>query len=130
MIVQRGRRYMGMTIEGERVPAWAQRTLDSLSNMREDATVAKSTMPGTLRIGAIPTTLPVAAYLTAPCLSAYPNIRYTLSSLTADAIAGQLDQFELDLGLTYLDDKVIEGFEKLRSEERRVGKECRSRWSP
>jgi hypothetical protein len=70
-------------------------------------------MTGTLRIGAIPTTLPVAAYLTAPCLSAYPNIRYTLSSLTADAIASQLDQFELDLGLTYLDDKVIEGFEKL-----------------
>ena len=24
----------------------------------------------------------------------------------------------------------IDGFEKLRSEERRVGKECRSRWSP
>jgi hypothetical protein len=55
----------------------------------------------------------VAAFLTAPCFSAYPNIRYTLSSLTADAIAGQLDQFELDLGLTYLDDTVIEGFEKL-----------------
>jgi len=113
MIVQRGRRYLGLTAEGERVLAWAQQTLASLSHMREDASVAKSTMSGTLRLGAIPTTMTVAAFLTGPCFAAYPNIRYTLSSLTADAIVAELDRFELDLGLTYLDDKVIEGFEKL-----------------
>jgi DNA-binding transcriptional LysR family regulator len=113
MIVQRGRRYIGFTIEGERVLAWAQQTLASLSYMREDASVAKTTMTGTLRVGAIPTTMTVAAFLTGPCYAAYPNIRYTLSSLTADAIVSQLDHFELDLGLTYLDDEVIEGFEKL-----------------
>jgi DNA-binding transcriptional LysR family regulator len=113
MIVQRGRRYLGLTAEGERVLVWAQQTLASLSYMREDATAAKSSMSGTLRIGAIPTTMTVAALLTAPCIAAYPNIRYVLSSLTADAIVAQLDQFELDLGLTYLDDNVIEGFEKL-----------------
>jgi hypothetical protein len=81
--------------------------------MREDASAAKTTMTGTLRVGAIPTTMTVAAFLTGPCYAAYPNIRYTLSSLTADAIVSQLDHFELDLGLTYLDDEVIEGFEKL-----------------
>ena len=95
------------------VLVWAQQTLASLSYMREDATTAKSSMSGTLRIGAIPTTMTIAALLTAPCIAAYPNIRYVLSSLTADAIVAQLDQFELDLGLTYLDDTVIEGFEKL-----------------
>src|SRR5579862_3430063 len=36
MIVQRGRRFMGFTAEGERVLAWAQQTLASLSYMRED----------------------------------------------------------------------------------------------
>jgi DNA-binding transcriptional LysR family regulator len=113
MIVQRGRRFLGLTAEGERVLVWAQQTLASLSYMREDATAAKSSMSGTLRIGAIPTTMTIAALLTAPCIAAYPNIRYVLSSLTADAIVAQLDQFELDLGLTYLDDTVIEGFEKL-----------------
>ncbi len=114
MIVQRGRRFLGLTPEGERVLAWAQQTLASLAYMREDAASAKSSMTGTLRVGAIPTTMTVAAFLTGPCFSAYPNIRYTLSSLTADAIVNQLDQFELDIGLTYLDDTVIEGFEKLR----------------
>jgi DNA-binding transcriptional LysR family regulator len=113
MIVQRGRRFLGLTVEGERVLVWAQQTLASLSYMREDASAAKSSMSGTLRIGAIPTTMTVAAFLTGPCFAAYPNIRYTLSSLSAEAIVSQLDHFELDLGLTYLDDKVIEGFEKL-----------------
>jgi len=113
MIVQRGRRFMGLTIEGERVLVWAQQTLASLSNMREDASVAKSTRSGTLRIGAIPTTMTVSAFLTGPCRAAYPNIRYLLSSLSSEEIINQLDQFELDLGLTYLDDTVIEGFEKL-----------------
>src|SRR6202795_1598774 len=84
MIVQRGRRYMGLTLEGERVLAWAQQTLASLSHMREDASTAKSAMTGTLRVGAIPTTMTVVAFLTQPCFSAYPNIRYTLSPFTAD----------------------------------------------
>jgi DNA-binding transcriptional LysR family regulator len=113
MIVQRGRRFLGLTAEGERVLAWAQQTLSSLSHMREDATVAKTAMAGTLRMGAIPTTMTVAAFLTGACHAVYPNIRYTLSSLTADAIVSQLDQFELDLGLTYLDDTLVGGFEQL-----------------
>jgi DNA-binding transcriptional LysR family regulator len=114
MIVQRGRRFVGLTTEGERVLVWAQQTLDSLSHMREDAAVSKSTMTGTLRIGAIPTAMSVAAFLTAPCRAAYPNIRYELSSLSAETIVNQLDRFELDLGLTYLDDTAVEGFEMLR----------------
>jgi DNA-binding transcriptional LysR family regulator len=113
MIVQRGRRFVGLTIEGERVLAWAQQTLSSLSHMREDASAAKSEMSGTLRIGSIPTTMAVAALLTAPCRAAYPNIRYTLTSLSAETIVNQLDQFELDIGLTYLDEQLMEGFEKL-----------------
>jgi DNA-binding transcriptional LysR family regulator len=52
MSVQRGQR---LTAEGERVLAWAQQTLASLSHMREDASTAKSTMRGQLRVGAIPT---------------------------------------------------------------------------
>ena len=42
-------------------------------------------------------------------------------------------QGEVILNVFYKDYVKIEGFalaEKIRSEERRVGKECRSRWSP
>jgi DNA-binding transcriptional LysR family regulator len=113
MIVQRGRRYIGLTLEGERVLVWAQQTLASLSHMREDASAARSSMAGTLRIGAIPTTMTIAAFLTGPCRAVHPRIHYTVCSLSAEAIVNQLDHFELDVGLTYLDDTVIEGFEKL-----------------
>ncbi len=113
MIVQRGRRFMGFTAEGERVLVWAQQTLASLSHMREDASLTKASMAGTLRVGAIPTTMTVTAFLTAGCRALYPNIRYVISSLSTETIAGQLDRFELDLGLTYLDEKTIDGFESL-----------------
>jgi DNA-binding transcriptional LysR family regulator len=114
MIVQRGRRFMGFTAEGERVLVWAQQTLASLSHMREDASIAKSSMAGTLRVGAIPTAITVSAFITAPTRALYPNIRYNISSLSTEEIAAQLDRFELDLGLTYLDEKTIDGFESLR----------------
>jgi len=104
---------MGFTAEGQRVLVWAQQTLASLSHMREDASIAKSSMAGTLRVGAIPTTMTVTAFITAPSRALYPNIRYAISSLSTEAIAGQLDRFELDLGLTYLDEKTLDGFESL-----------------
>jgi len=113
MVVQRGRRFMGFTAEGERVLVWAQQTLASLSHMREDASISKSNMAGTLRLGAIPTTITVSAFITAPSRALYPNIRYTISSLSTEEIAARLDRFELDLGLTYLDEKTIDGFESL-----------------
>jgi DNA-binding transcriptional LysR family regulator len=119
MIVRRGRNYLGLTAEGERVLSWARHTLASLSSLREDAATTKASMSGTLRVGAIPTTMAIAAYLTGPSHAAYPNIRYTFSSLTADAIASQLDAFELDLGITYLDETALEGFEKLHLFEER-----------
>ena len=87
MIVQRGRSFMGLTAEGERVLVWAQQTLTSLSHMREDASIAKSSMVGTLRVGAIPTTMTVTAFITAPCRALYPSIRYVISSLSTEAIA-------------------------------------------
>ena len=33
-------------------------------------------------------------------------------------------------GKSKVDDEVLDNLEEVRSEERRVGKECRSRWSP
>ncbi|HEY2678227.1 MAG TPA: LysR family transcriptional regulator [Steroidobacteraceae bacterium] len=113
MIVQRGRRYVGLTAEGERVLLWAQQTLTSLSHMREDASIAKSNLAGMLRLGAIPTTMSVTAFISAPCRTAFPDVRYSVSSLSTEAIADKLDRFELDLGLTYLGEKTLDGFESL-----------------
>jgi DNA-binding transcriptional LysR family regulator len=48
--------------------------------------------------------------LTQPVQTEYPGIAIQLASLCAEEIIRQLDNFELDLGLTYLDDPRLKGF--------------------
>jgi len=52
------------------------------------------------------------------------DLRYALRSLPADLITGDGDNIRLRPAALDVD------VAKFRSEERRVGKECRSRWSP
>ncbi|MEP0508751.1 MAG: LysR family transcriptional regulator, partial [Aurantimonas coralicida] len=60
-LVNRGSRFQGMTEEGERVLVWARRITDDLRTMREEIRTVRSGLSGHLRIGAVPTALPVVA---------------------------------------------------------------------
>jgi DNA-binding transcriptional LysR family regulator len=113
VIVERARRFVGFTEDGERVLGWARQTLASLQSMRHDASAAQVRLAGTLRIGAIPTIMPVTTCMLAPCMREHPEIHYEVRSLSSDAILRQLDDYELDLGITYLDDQVQAGFSVL-----------------
>jgi DNA-binding transcriptional LysR family regulator len=113
VIVERTRRFVGFTEDGERVLGWARQTLASLQNMRQDASAAQVNLIGTLRIGAIPTVMPVTTRMLAPCMREHPHMHYEVRSLSSDAILRQLDEHDLDVGLTYLDEKVQAGFSVL-----------------
>ena len=113
VIVRRGRRFLGFTEEGERVLGWARETLAALEHMRQDASAAQVRLTGTIRIGVIPTTMPIVSLLLVSCRTEHSAIRYSLRSLSSDAILHQLDDYELDVGFTYLDDRVQAGFEVL-----------------
>jgi DNA-binding transcriptional LysR family regulator len=110
-LVRRGRKYEGMTEAGMRVVGWAQHLLSSYEAMRQETDKAHARLSGTLRIGAIPTAMPVVPYLTAPCQQAYSGINITLLSLPSDEIIRRLDSYDLDLGLTFLDDRALGGFQ-------------------
>jgi DNA-binding transcriptional LysR family regulator len=56
-IVQRGRRFAGLTPEGERVLLWAHRILAETAALRQDLSSMRSGLTGTLRLAAIPTAL-------------------------------------------------------------------------
>lgn len=112
VIVRRGRRFLGLTEEGERVLAWARQTLAALDHMRQDTSTTR-VLSGTIRIGVIPTTLPIVGALIATCREEHPMIRYSVRSLSSAAILRQLDDYELDIGFTYLDDETQAGFEVL-----------------
>ena len=64
-------------------------------------------MAGALRLGVIPAAMPSVAFLSAPFCEANPAATIEIRSLTSRAIAEGLDSFELDGGLTYLDNEPI-----------------------
>ncbi len=102
-IVRRGPRYAGLTPEGERVLRWARRIVADHGDLEADVARMRGEGVGTLRIGAIPTTLPMVARLTSPLLQRHPGARVEVRSATAGQIASGLDAFELDVGISYLD---------------------------
>jgi DNA-binding transcriptional LysR family regulator len=110
-LVRRGRNYEGLTAEGERVVGWAQQLLSSYDAMRQETVSAHKNLSGTLRIGAIPTAMPIVPFLTAPCQEAYSEIKLTVLSLPSDEIVRRLDNFDLDIGLTFLHERSLAGFQ-------------------
>jgi DNA-binding transcriptional LysR family regulator len=108
-IVIRGRRYAGLTPEGERVVAWAHRLLADADGLREDLAAMRGAVTGRLRLGAIPTALPIASQLTADVAAAHPGLSVTVLSLTSREIERRLLEFELDAGITYLDNEPLSG---------------------
>jgi DNA-binding transcriptional LysR family regulator len=112
-IIKRGQRYQGFTEEGERVLQWARILAQNWEGMRQAAAQYSQQLTGILRIGAIPTTLAVTPLLTGPWQAEYPGIAIKLVSLCAEELMRQLDSFELDLGLTYLEDHRLKGFKTL-----------------
>lgn len=106
-IVLRGRRFEGFTPEGERVLGWAERILADRDALVQDLSDMRGSLHGHLRISVVPTALPVIARLTAPYGRRHPRV--TISATVASSVSIQrgLDNFELDLGVTYLDNEPV-----------------------
>ncbi|MBL1265684.1 LysR family transcriptional regulator [Candidatus Methylomicrobium oryzae] len=109
-LIRRGQRFEGFTEEGEKVMQWARILAQDWEGMRQAAAQYRRQLTGVLKIGTIPTMLAATPLLTEPCQAAYPGVSVKLTSLCAEELIRQLDRFELDLGLTYLDDPRLKGF--------------------
>ncbi|MFJ3673394.1 LysR family transcriptional regulator [Streptomyces sp. NPDC090106] len=106
-IVRRGQRYEGLTPEGEVVLAWAHRILAERDALQQELSVLRGGLSGTLRLGVVPTALPVASLLTNPFCERHPRAGVTLQSLSSEQIRHGLAEFELDAAMTYLDDDTL-----------------------
>lgn len=102
-LVLRGRRYAGLTPEGERVLRWARRVVDDVEGMRQDLAALSGEPQGCIRLGAIPSAMPYVAALTRAVLLRHPKVQFTILSRSAAQIARDVENRELDLGLTYVD---------------------------
>lgn len=102
-IVRRGRSYEGLTPEGERVLASANRLLREQELLRQDLHSGIEKPRGSLSIGAVPTTLPVAARFASQLQARYRGIKPIVRSLSSHEIETGLENLSLDMGLGYTD---------------------------
>jgi len=107
-LVRRGRRFEGFTPEGERVLTWARRTLADAEALAQEAQRLRGGLEGTLRLGAIPTSLAASVQITSRFRSRHPRMCIEVLSLSSREIAAGLRAGKLDAGLTYLDNEPLE----------------------
>lgn len=102
-IVQRGQRFQGFTAEGMQVLRWAHGVIADHEALRQSLASMRRGLTGVLRIGAIPSALSVASLLTTPVRRQHPLVRFSLQSMSSREIVSRLDDFDIDVGMTYVD---------------------------
>lgn len=102
-LVNRGRSYAGLTAEGERVLASARRMLREHALLLEELHSGAGAPSGTLRLGTVPTALPIAARFAAMVQARWPGIAPVVRSLSSQDLENGLQELSLDLGLGFLE---------------------------
>ena len=104
-IVLRHQRFQGFTTEGSRIVEWSKRILADRDAMLQELSVLKKNLSGRLRLGAMPTSSPVLPHINRHFLKAHPGVQVDVSFLGLDELRVKLINFELDVGITYIDQK-------------------------
>lgn len=100
-VVRRSRQYEGLTAEGEVVLAHAHRLLHESESLRQELHALAGAPRGQLRIGAVPTAVPIAARFAARLQAQQPGIVPVVRSLSSPEIETGLENLSLELGLGY-----------------------------
>ena len=106
-LVWRGSRFEGLTPEGARVLDWATRIVGDARTLREEMRAVRHGLSGNLRLGVVPTALPMIAQLTGPYMRAHPKVRLEILARSSIEILHQIDNLQLDAGISYLDNEPL-----------------------
>jgi DNA-binding transcriptional LysR family regulator len=107
-IVERGHKFHGMTAQGRAAVEHAHRILAEAGALKRSLEEMDRGLSGRLKVGAIPTALPIIAHITAPFYERFPKVLVTILSLNSHQIQQGIDEFELDVGFTYLDNEPLQ----------------------
>ncbi|TDQ85505.1 LysR family transcriptional regulator [Dongia mobilis] len=108
-LVERDKRFKGFTPEGQEVLLWARRILSDFDSLKQGIQNAKRGLTGNLRLGVIPSALPLVPHVTDPFNDRHPQVKVTVWSTSSIEIQQGLDHFELEAGITYLDNEPLKG---------------------
>ena len=103
VIVKRSRTYAGLTPEGERVLAAAQRMVHEHKILQQELGSEVHRPSGSLRIGAVPTAVPIAARFGGMLQARHPGIVPAVLSLSSSELETGLENLSIDLALGYTD---------------------------
>jgi DNA-binding transcriptional LysR family regulator len=99
----RGQRFQGLTAEGERVAIWSRGVLAYCDAMRKEVAMMRNDLTGHLRLGAMPSMSPVLPSVLQTFREKYPGVRVDVQFIGNEAMKLGLNNFALDVALTYLD---------------------------
>ncbi|WP_419815534.1 LysR family transcriptional regulator [Glacieibacterium sp.] len=106
-LVVRDRRYIGLTAEGRAVLPLAQQMVATFGAMRLAAAGGQELLDGEVRLGTIPAALPSIGPITDALSQRHPGLRIAITSLSSRQIDRGLEEYELDAGITYLDNEPL-----------------------
>jgi DNA-binding transcriptional LysR family regulator len=100
-IVRRSRVYGGLTPEGEVVLETARRTLRDLDLLTQEMRGPDAAPRGPLRIGIIPTAVPLLSLFLALLRRRHPEVRPVVLAMSSPEIDRNLDNLSIDLAMGY-----------------------------
>lgn len=110
-LIRRGKRFEGLTAEGEQVLPWARRILADRDALVEGAGSSGAGLTGRLRMGAIPTASTAVSLISSQFHLRHPHASVqVVADLRSEDVLGRLLGYEIDAGLTYADRPVPPGF--------------------
>ena len=103
-IVHHGRRYDGLTQEGEAVLAWAMKARSDCDALKRGLSAIKQGLEGQFRLGVVVGTSVVAPILSVALAERMPLVEQAISVGEVASLSKALLSREVDMALTYLDD--------------------------
>ncbi|MBY0380549.1 MAG: LysR family transcriptional regulator [Xanthobacteraceae bacterium] len=104
-IVDRGSHgFQGFTPHGNRVLDWARTVLSGYEHLNQElCSLDSQNLRGHIRLGVIPVAMPGISIITTAFNRLYPNVSVSVISLNFTDLKKGLDNFEIDIGINYLD---------------------------
>ena len=119
-IILRAQKFQGFTEEGLRVVEWCKRILADRAAMMEELAIMRDNIHGRLRIGAMPMSSPILPRFSQLFTERHPSVQIDIQFLGFDRMTRGLTNFEIDVGITYLDQQPLDRFMTMPLYENRL----------
>jgi DNA-binding transcriptional LysR family regulator len=112
-LVIRDHRFVRLTEEGEKLLLWGRQILVDYGSLKDDLAGLRRGLVGTLHLGVIPAAMSAVSFLISRFVAAHPAANVEIRSMTSRAIEHALDAFEIDAGVTYLENEPLQNVRKV-----------------